>query len=116
MKLGKSYNLFSCNLRIVYKLISREDYIKLDIEPCFCGNTGIDEFLIKKNKMTCLRCNTSRFSSTTSSTEEMIDVWNARGVCPIDLNQTKAKAISEMIENMPAIGFQSEREKKQLDW
>jgi len=46
----------------------------------------------------------------------MIDVWNARGVCPIDLNQTKAKAISEMIENMPAIGFQSEREKKQLDW
>jgi len=44
-------------------------------------------------------------------TREMIDVWNTRGVCPIDLNQTKAKAISEMIGNMPAIGFQSEREK-----
>jgi hypothetical protein len=61
--------------------------------------------------MNCLFCNTSRFSSTTSSTEEMIDVWNTRGVCPIDLNQTKAKAISEMIGNMSAIGFQSEREK-----
>lgn len=83
----------------------------MNIEPCFCGNTDIDEFIIKKNKMACLCCNTSRFSSTTTSTEEMIDVWNTRGVCPIDLNLTKAKAISEMIGNMPAIGFQSEREK-----
>jgi hypothetical protein len=83
----------------------------LKIEPCFCGNIDIDEFIIKNNKMTCLCCNTVRFSSTTRTIEEMIGVWNTRGVCPIDLNQTKAQAISEMIRNMPAIGFRSEREK-----
>ncbi|GAA5138449.1 hypothetical protein [Thalassotalea piscium] len=83
----------------------------MQIEPCFCGNTDIDEFIIKVNKMTCLCCNTIRVSSTTKSVEEMITVWNTRGVCPIDLNTTKADAISEMIGNMPAIGFNSEREK-----
>jgi hypothetical protein len=41
----------------------------------------------------------------------MVEVWNTRCICPIDLNITKAEAISEMIGNMPAIGFSSEREK-----
>ena len=83
----------------------------MHIEPCFCGNSEPEEFIIKKNKMTCLSCNTIRISSTTRTTDEMIAVWNTRGVCPIDLNLTKANAISEMIGNMPSVGFNSEREK-----
>lgn len=81
------------------------------IEPCFCGNVDINEFIIKPNKMTCLCCNTMRVSSTARTIQEMIDVWNTRGICPIDLNNTKADAISEMIGNMPSVGFRSERDK-----
>lgn len=83
----------------------------MHIEPCFCGNSDLEEFIVKKNKMTCLCCNTTRVSSTTRTTDEMIAVWNTRGVCPIDLNLTKADAISEMIGKMPSVGFDSEREK-----
>jgi hypothetical protein len=69
------------------------------IKPCFCNNTDPDQFIIKRNKMTCLDCNTTRISSTSKNVEEMIDVWNTRGVCPIDKNDTKIEAINELQKN-----------------
>jgi hypothetical protein len=68
----------------------------MELKPCFCGNINPDEFVIKLNRITCLECNTIRSSSTSTSTEEMFNVWNTRGVCPIDQNDTKIEAIEEL--------------------
>lgn len=83
----------------------------LNIQPCFCNNTDVNEFIIKVNKITCLCCNTTRVSSTSTTIEEMIAVWNARGITPTELSKVKADAIIEMLDEMPAIGFVTEREK-----
>lgn len=85
----------------------------MHIEPCFCGNTDPDEFIIKTNKMTCLCCNTTRISSTTTCTDDMLGVWNTRGVCPIDLDKTKALAIGDMFHSMPFY-FKDDRDRS--DW
>lgn len=52
---------------------------KFTLLPCFCGNQDQDEFLIKKNKIQCLNCNTIKISSTSLSRSEMVGLWNTRG-------------------------------------
>ncbi len=67
----------------------------MQIEPCFCGNTDPDEFIIRHNKMACLCCPTIRTSSTTRTADEMLAVWNTRGVAPIDAADANAKLFEE---------------------
>lgn len=59
---------------------------KIILAPCFCGNTDPEEFDIRVNKMSCLKCPTLRLSTTSTSKEEMIAVWNTRGEATTDLN------------------------------
>lgn len=66
------------------------------LKSCFCDNTNPDEFIIKPNKITCLECNTTRVSSTSSSVEEMIDIWNVRGCTPIVHSDAKEDALNEL--------------------
>jgi hypothetical protein len=64
------------------------------LKPCFCGNTDPQEFIIKKNRITCLECHTSRVSSTSTSEEDMVKVWNVRGLTPLDDSDASASNLS----------------------